>query len=223
MDVTFGLCNRRIAANSAPRTLLLGLLVLGALWVPQARADIVSLTAPTACPSVNGNGGNWCASPGVPFNLTSFTTQNITATGSSAFFVITNNTSSTVNSLDIIFTGTIAANQFITCGGGNTGIQGSGPGNGSTTCSVNGLVQYGPFGSGSTQVPLLNVDIHWGNLNWGAGKTFDLQIASFANGATGSFRSPTPVPEPSTLSLLAAGLCAMIGFVAFRKPSLAVR
>lgn len=53
-----------------------------------ARGDeVVSLTAPTSCPATNGNGGDWCQGNGGPaFNLSSFKTENISTTGSAAFF-----------------------------------------------------------------------------------------------------------------------------------------
>ena len=114
-------------------TFCLALLLLS----PGARADeVISLTAATPCPSTNGNGGDWCQSNGGPaFNLSSFTTQNISLTGSSAFFEITNNTGHEVTTLALDFAGTLL-NGPASCGGGSTGIQGSGPGNGSTTCTI---------------------------------------------------------------------------------------
>jgi hypothetical protein len=197
--------------------------------VPYALADgtgvdpIVSLTAPTmpVCPSPNGNGGDWCQSSGVPFDLSSFTTQNLTTTGSSAFFAIDNDTGSEVTSLSIFFDGTAADNQVFTCGGGGSGIQGSGPGNSSTTtCTVNGYpgsTGYPLGGSGSTQVPV-SVDYDWNNLTWGSGQTFDLQIASFANGDTGTFGTAMP-ESSSTLTLLAADLSPLVlfGLVGFLR------
>ncbi len=71
-----------------------------------------------------------------------------------------------------------------TCGGGS-GIHGSGPGSGSTTtCTVNG--QPGNTGvkltgNGNTLVPVSLIYV-FTNLTWGAGDTFDLQIASFSGG-----------------------------------------
>jgi PEP-CTERM motif-containing protein len=61
----------------------------------------------------------------------------------------------------------------------------------------------------------------WNGLTWGAGHTFDLQVAGFTNG-TGVFETPpavspvaTPsvsVPEPGALALLSTGL---LGFAVF--------
>lgn len=174
------------------------LAVLAAMFSGTASGDeIVSLTAPTVCRSPNGNGGDWCQSNGTPFNLTSFTTQNLTLTGSSAFFAITNNTGKEVTSFTIDFIGS-ALNGAISCGGGGSGIQGSGPGSSSTTtCSVSSI-------SGGAAIT-------WNNLAWGTGQTFDFQIASFSNGSTGVFSS---VPEPGTFSLLVIG---MIGLVALGR------
>ena len=201
---------------------LLVALAIGVVLFPQrASAGIVSLTAPTTpnCPAVNGSGGDWCLSNGNPFPMTSFLTQNLTYTGSSAFFAILNNTGMTVSSLDIIFTGDIPENAVLTCGGGSAGgvakgIQGSGPNptSGNPTCTVNGqngVTGVGPGGTGSTLVSF-TADYHWGNINWGAGQVFDLQIASFSNGATGTFSS---VPEPGTLGLLGIGLLFVGGAI----------
>ena len=108
------------------------------------------------------------------------TTQNLTTTGSASFFDIFNNTGSTQTSLQITFTGTLF--QGGACGGGGTGIQGSGPKptSGNATCTVS----ITPTGA----------SFQWNNINWGSGQSFDFQIASFSNGDTGTFCSvPGPV------------------------------
>jgi hypothetical protein len=166
---------------------------VGGVFTNAAFADeVVSLTQATPCQSTNGNGGDWCQANGGPaFNLTSFTTQNISVTGSSAFFRINNNKGVEVTTLTLDFIGTLL-NGPATCGGGGSGIQGSGPGNSSTTtCSVS------PISGG--------VAITWNNLTWAADTPFDLQIASFSNETSGAFQTPS-VPEPSTLSLAVLGL-----------------
>ena len=193
-------------------------LVVVAFVTPKsASAGIVSLTAATKCPAKNGNGGDWCQSSGTPFLLTSFTVPNLTTTGSSAFFAIDNNTGATINSLDIIFKGDLPENAVLTCGGGGTGIQGSGPKakSGNATCTVNGFngsKGVGPGGKGSTLV-VFTADYHWSNIDWGSGKIFDLQIASFSNGATGTLGRTPGVPEPGTLSLLGIGLLGLGGLI----------
>jgi len=177
------------------------------LLSPGARADeVISLTAATPCPSTNGSGGDWCQGNGGPaFNLSSFTTQNISLTGSSAFFEITNNTGHEETKLTLDFAGTLL-NGPATCGGGSTGIQGSGPGNGSTTCTIS------PISGGFA--------ITWNNLTWGAGTPFDLQIASFSNGTTGVFKS---VPEPGTLGLLGAGMMGLSLILSSQAPGAVTR
>jgi PEP-CTERM motif len=167
--------------------------------------EVVSLTAATACQSTNGNGGDWCQGNGGPaFNLSSFTTQNISTTGSSAFFAITNNTGVEKTTLTLDFIGTLM-NGPATCGGGGTGIQGAGPGTAATICSISTI-------NGGEAIT-------WKNLDWGAGDTFDLQIASFSNGTVGVIET---VPEPGTLSLLAVGI-GMLGLMAFCRRNLAAQ
>jgi hypothetical protein len=138
---------------------------------------------------------DWCQGNGGPaFNLSSFTTQNISTTGSSAFFAIKNDTGIEKTTLTLDFIGTLL-NGLATCGGGGTGIQGSGPGSGSTTCSISAI-------SGGDAIT-------WKNLTWGSGDTFDLQIASFSNGAKGVFVT-TPEPDAIFLTLPVVGILLMM-------------
>ncbi|MGB7229117.1 MAG: hypothetical protein WBD26_15325, partial [Candidatus Acidiferrales bacterium] len=79
--------SKKLRARALRVSVYLGLLaVVGLIAAPYASAGIVSLTAATPCMTPNGNGGDWCQSNGMPFNLSSFTTQNLTTTGSSGFF-----------------------------------------------------------------------------------------------------------------------------------------
>lgn len=184
-------------------------LMVGALSSRASATAVISLTAKTTCMSPNGHGGDWCASDGQPFDITSFTTQSIgpaATTGSSAFFAIKNNTASTITmfSLDFVGTFTDPSAPFAQCGGGGSGIQGSGPGSShSTTCKVT------PDGNGTHPFEH-GFKVTWKGLDWGAGATFDLQIASFSHvGTNGTFQTPTPsapTPEPGTLGLIGIGL-----------------
>lgn len=186
----------------------LAALMVGAFSSRASATAVISLTAMTNCMTPNGHGGDWCASNGQPFNITSFTTQSIgpaQTTGSSAFFAIKNNTLSTVTTLTLDFVGTFTdpSAPFAQCGGGASGIQGSGPGSsGTTTCTVT------PDGTGAH--PFTNgFSVTWNGLTWVSGATFDLQIASFsAVGTNGTFQtSPSsPTPEPGTLGLIGIGL-----------------
>ena len=188
---------------TAWRLLIIGfLLALPTLLLltPRAHADgVVSLTAMTSCPSLNGNGGSWCQGNRQPFNFSSFTAPNISVTGSSAFFPITNNTGVSQTTFTIDFIGNILSG-LTSCGGGGTGIQGAGPGNGSTTCSISSI-------NGG-------IAIMWNGLTWGAGRTFDLQVAGFSNRTTGVFQTPTvSIAEPGVLALLSTGLLGLAVFV----------
>lgn len=103
-------------------------------------------------------------------------------------------------SLDFVGMFTDPSAPFAQCGGGGSGIQGSGPGSShSTTCKVT------PDGNGTHPFEH-GFKVTWKGLDWGAGATFDLQIASFSHiGTSGTFQT-SPTPEPGTLGLIGIGL-----------------
>lgn len=170
-------------------TLGLIALVMGAFSSRASATAVVSLTASTPCPAINGNGGDWCQANGGPaFNLSSFTTESIGPAGtigSAGFFAIYNNTGTDVTSLTLDFVGTVTIPApEAQCGGGSTGIQGSGPTptSGNAGCSI--TLNSGGFA------------VSWTNIIWDNKTTFDLQVSSFsAIGTQGVFEGSVPVPE----------------------------
>lgn len=187
----------------------LAVLLVGAFSRRASATAVISLTQMKPCPSINGHGGVFCQGNGGPaFDLSAFTTQSIGPTetvGSAGFFTIFNNTGMDVTKLTLDFVGTFTdpSAPFAQCGGGATGIQGSGPKpmTGKANCAVT------PDGTGTH--PFENgFSVTWTNIDWKAGATFDLQIASFSHGGTnGVFQTPpSSTPEPGTLGLIGIGL-----------------
>jgi len=189
------------------------LILLAVLFVaPHASADNIAIANATACSGTppggticaNGSGG-LIGSGGVPFSLAgiengSIVLQAVIGTQTAPVYEVINDTGVTITSFSFVFTGTLPSNQFIDCQT-NGGFSGA-------NCSISGAsgtvgknAQYGPGGT-------FPASITFSGLNIAAGAKFDIVFSSFANGASGSVTG-VPVPEPSTLLLLACGLLGL--------------
>jgi hypothetical protein len=199
------------------RFLIVCFLFLGVLLAaPHAHADNIAITNATACSGTppggticsNGSGGLQ-GTGGVPFSLAGIENGSIVlqvsiGTQTAPTYEVINDTGLTITSFAIVFTGNLPSNQFIDCQT-NGGFSGAG-------CSITGPsgtvgknAQYGPGGT-------FPATITFNGLNIAPGATFDIVFSSFANGATGS-ATGVPVPEPSTLLLLASGLVGIGAFL----------
>lgn len=195
------------------RVLAVCFLFLGVLLVaPHANADNIAIANATACSGTppggticsNGSGGMQ-GTGGVPFGLAGIENGSVVlqvsiATQTAPVYEVINDTGVTVTSFSFVFTGNLPSNQFIDCQT-NGGFSGAGCSISGPSGTVGRNAQYGPGGT-------FPATITFTGLNIAPGATFDIVFSSFANGATGSVTG-VPVPEPSSLLLLASGLLAI--------------
>ena len=215
-----GLCaGRLLAITVVALSLAFGL-------TPQASAAIIGLANATSC---NGSppGGTICSngsgglegSGGNPFTLTglesgSTVLQSVIGSQTSPVYEIVNNTGSTVTTITLTFTGSLASNQFLNCQTNGGFAQAS--------CTVTpapsgaaGCSSGDSNPSNTNNNPCDPVTVTFSGLNIAPGQTFDLTFASFGNGDTGSVTG-TGVPEFSRiLTLLLTGLVglSLFGFL----------
>jgi hypothetical protein len=163
-----------------------------------------------------------CSSTGGTANLSTLNIVTLINNGnpSSGCVEVTNDTGGPVSQITLVYSGSLASNQFLDChyGGAFSG-----------TCTINesdgdsftGNVSAGE--SKSDVNPALPVTFIF-NLSTpiAAGGTFDITWASFANGDTGCIgttSSCTPVSESATLPLLGCGLLGLAGLAKRRLRS----
>ena len=178
------------------------------LFMPSARADIVEVEAATSCPG--SIGGGLCAGL-TPFNLTTLTSVGIINVSGTEKFVVTD----TIGSFSFTYFGSSGDNGSCQINGGAKSFF-----NGCTGVNSDGSTFS--LGHDDTNHPGMNPPtvISFtalpGQCTAANPCTFDLGFISWQGLGLTVTRT---VPEPGSLSLLAAGLCGLILF-ARRKLSL---
>jgi hypothetical protein len=186
-----------IAVLASPALLLL---------TSSARADIVEVESATSCP---GSVGGGLCNGGSPYNLTALLAGGISLVSGTQKFVVTD----TIGSFSFVYTGFAGDNGSCQINGGTTSFFSACKGTNSDGSTFS-------LGHDDTNHPGMNppttikFTAKAGECTSANPCTFDLGFVSWQG--TGTTSIP-PVPEPGTLSLLAAGLFAMLG-LAVRKP-----
>jgi PEP-CTERM motif-containing protein len=188
------------------------------LLTPNAAADSVGFTIPD--PNIIGFanptscGGSTLCNGGSAYNLSQISSWFSTPTSAQSYLVV-NDTGKDITDFTLTFTGTFQATagslEVFQCNFGSPGpfsscsITGSG---GTVNSSGGSSVQA------SFAAPALPVTFEWKTTGagWLPGTTFDLQTASWVNNVGG-----TPVPEPSTLTLLGGGFFGLLVFAGLRR------
>ena len=218
--VMLGFMKRDKTMKKAIRVLTLCGMMLSALivLVPNATAD--SLTFNIADPNIIGFanatscGGSTICNGGSAFNLSQISSWFSTPTSAQSFLVV-NNTGSTITSLTFTFDGTFQAtagsNEVFQCNYGNPGPFSacSITGSGGTVSSSSGASVQASFPSPAFPI---TITLTTNGAGWAPGTTFDLQTASWVSNV-----GSTPLPEPSTFTLLGCGLFGLVAFAGLRR------
>ena len=195
---------------------LAAVVVMGLLAAPVAiaRADIIKIQNPGSnCSDGLCNG----TSPYSLFDI-EHGTQTLAiggSVGSSATYIVDDDISGTITGISFTWTGMVASNQFLNIqfGGGFSGTGTLSPNDlNCTTCGGNdGHTDYydpDPGGNGSTLVSATTTYM-WSGISPGIadGTVFEIQLSSFANGATGdTFGVPGPTAGAGLPGLAFAGV-----------------
>jgi hypothetical protein len=181
------------AALSLPTLLLLS---------PSARADIIEVEAATGCP---GSVGGGLCNGIVPYNLATLLSGGITTLSGTEKFVVTD----TIGSFSFVYTGSSGDNGSCQINGGAKSFF-----NACTGTNTDG--SHFSLGHDLTNHPGMNPPTTLtftalaGQCTAANPCTFDLGFVSWQGTGTAT---PVRIPEPGILmSLLAAGLCGLLGF-----------
>jgi PEP-CTERM motif-containing protein len=174
------------------------------LLMPSARADIVEVEAATSCP---GSVGGGLCNGLTPFDLTTLTSAGITNVSGTEKFVVTD----TIGSFSFTYFGSSGDNGSCQINGGATSFF-----NGCT--GVNSDGSKFSLGHDDTNHPgmdpptVITFTALPGQCTVAHPCSFDLGFISWQGIGLTTTRT---VPEPSSLSLLAAGL---LGLIVFSRP-----
>jgi hypothetical protein len=176
------------------------------LLASSARADIVEIESATSCPG--SIGGGLCNS-GSPYDLSALLGGGISLVSGTQKFVVTD----TIGSFSFVYTGSAGDNGSCQINGGTTSFFSACTGSNSDGTGFS-LGHDDTHHPGMNPPTTIKFTAKAGECTSANPCTFDLGFVSWQGTGTTSIR---PVPEPRTLSLLAAGLFAVLG-LAVRKP-----
>jgi hypothetical protein len=176
------------------------------LLSPSSRADIVEVEAATGCPGSIGGG---LCDGGSPFNLTTLLSGGITVgTVGTEKFVVTD----TTGSFSFVYTGASGDNGSCQVNGGAMSFFGACTGSNSDGSGFS-LGHDDTHHPGMNPPTTITFTAKAGECTPANPCSFDLGFVSWQGTGVVETATIPPIPEPGTLSLLAAGLFSMIGLV----------